>query len=407
MVYLNATITGSHKPITLMASAGVKRTDASTKFGGYENFDTDNRFKYYQQLSTCTPHVSTSLNKLALSLVKGMHFDGTGSKAVKEFERWSTKVNFFDQVQTLGRLLCRDGTYIAAPTGNAETFSLIPLLMQNTTILPEDFTVGEMNPKEILTPPTRSVVINESDKAKRKILKISDVVYGSYNAWDTVLKDPLKRDTYGIYGASMMEPIELSIRNLLNINHGYVSFVKKYGNGRYLIDFKLLEKLVEQEIVSIEDAQKVIDAWLDEHKYLSENEDIAAVGLDVIPVDAKGSLDVMSFKKSLETDIQIGLLQSPLSMGDTKGSTYAAGYVSEEDRMVVLEGLQHIVQNIANSAINMRLRLMNKTEDSLWIEFEELSRPQLESRDMIEWYNSGVLTKEQLLKWGGFPVEGE
>jgi hypothetical protein len=408
MVHLNATINDPYtKPITLMASAGVKRTDTSTKFGGYQNFDTDNRFKYYQQLSTCTPHVSTSLNKLALSLVKGMQFDGTGSKIVKEFERWSTKVNFLEQVQTLARLLCRDGTYVALPNGNAEKFSLIPLLMQNTTIIPEDFSVGEMNPKEILTPPTGSIVINESDKAKRKILKISDVVYGSYNAWDTVQKDPLKRDTYGIYGASMMEPIELSIRNLLNINHGYVSFVKKYGNGRYLIDFKLLEKLVEQEIVSIEDAQKVIDAWLDEHKYLSENEDIAAVGLDVIPVDAKGSLDVMSFKKSLETDIQIGLLQSPLSMGDTKGSTYAAGYVSEEDRMVVLEGLQHIVRNIANSAINMRLRLMNKKEDSVWIEFEELSRPQLESRDVIEWYNSGVLTKEQLLKWGGFPVEGE
>lgn len=408
MVRLSATVNGPNtKPITLMASAGIKRTDTSTKFGGYQNFDTDNRFKYYQQLSTCTPHVSTSLNKLSLSLIKDMQFDGTGSKLVKEFERWSTKVNFLEQLQTLARLLCRDGTYVAAPIGNAETFSLVPLLMQNTTIIPEDFTVGEMNPKEILTPPTGSVVINESDKAKRKILKISDVVCGSYNAWDTVQKDPLKRDTYGIYGASMMEPIELSIRNLLNINHGYVCFVKKYGNGRYLIDFKLLEKLVEQEIVSIEDAQKVIDAWLDEHKYLSENEDIAAVGLDIIPVDAKGSLDVMSFKKSLETDIQIGLLQSPLSMGDTKGSTYAAGYVSEEDRMVVLEGLQHIVRNIANSAINMRLRLMNKTEDSVWIEFEELSRPQLESRDVIEWYNSGVLTREQLLKWGGFPVEGE
>jgi len=217
-----------------------------------------------------------------------------------------------------------------------------------------------------------------------------------------VQKDRLKRDTYGIYGASMMEPIELSIRNLLNINHGYVSFVKKYGNGRYLINFKFLEKLVEQEIVSIEDAQNVIDAWLDEHKYLSENEEIAALGLDVIPVDAKGSLDVMSFKISLETDIQIGLLQSSLSMGNAKGSTYAAGYVSEEERMVVLKGLQHIVRNISNSAINMRLRLMNKKEDSVWIELEELSRPQFESRDVIEWYNSGVLTKEQLLKWG-FP----
>jgi hypothetical protein len=183
--------------------------------------------------------------------------------------------------------------------------------------------------------------------------------------------------------------------------------VQKYGNGRYVFNFELLEKLVEQEIISVDDAQKAIDAWLEEHKNLKQNEDIVGAGMSVVPIDANGSLDVMAFKKSLETDIQIGLFQSPLSMGDSKGSTYAAGYVSEEDRMVVLEGLQHVVENVVQQAVDKRLALLGKPEGTVWVEFDELSKPKLESRDVLEWFNVGVLSKEQLLEWGGFPVEGK
>ncbi|WP_156153758.1 hypothetical protein [Methanosarcina sp. MTP4] len=73
------------------------------------------------------------------------------------------------------------------------------------------------------------------------------------------------------------------VGSLLNINNSYVSFVRKYGNGRYHFDFKPLEKLVEDEIITLEDAQNTIDAFLENNKDLGENEDIAAVGLSVSP----------------------------------------------------------------------------------------------------------------------------
>lgn len=407
MDQLNAAQAEPKKNITLVASTGVTRVDTSSAIGGYKNFDTLNRFRYYQELAVASPHVSTSLIKLGLSLTKGMHFDGDSSAGVEEFETWSMKVNFLEQVQTLARLLCRDGTYLAKPHGKAEDFRLIPFLMPHVTLIPEGVTVGDKNPKAIMTPPVLKAVVNESDADKRSSFDITEVVYGALNAWDGVQQDNLGRGTYGLYGASLLDPIELSIRNLLNINHGYVSFVQKYGNGRYVFNFALLEKLVEQEIISVEDAQNAIDAWLEEHKNLKANEDIVGAGMSVVPIDANGSLDVMAFKKSLETDIQIGLFQSPLSMGDTKGSTYAAGYVSEEDRMVVLEGLQKVVENVVQQAINKRLVLLKKPEDSVWVEFEELSKPKLESRDVLEWFNSGLLEKEAALKWGGFPVAGK
>ncbi|MCS3924414.1 hypothetical protein [Methanosalsum natronophilum] len=397
------------KPVTLTASSGIKRRDTSTSIGGYYAFDTKNRFRYYQQLATATPHVSTSLNKLGLSLVKGMQFDGTAKKYVKEFEKWSRSVNFLEQIQTLSRLLCRDGTYIAIPEGNAEAVSLKPLYMPAVTIWPEGF-----NPKSsknvLLTAPADKIKVNEGvtgNRVQEQDINLTDVIYGTYNAWDSVQKDIMDRETWGLYGTSLLDPIELSIRNLLNINSGYVSFVKKYGNSRYLINFQLLEKLVEQNLISMEDAQNAIDTWLEDYQYLSENEDIAAVGLNVIPIDSNGSLDVMSFKRSLEAEIQLGLFQTPLSMGDTKGSTYAAGYVSEADRMVVLEGLQHSIQNIVQQFINMRLDMKNWPLDSVWLEFEELSRPQMTGKDILDWYNAEILSKEQVLDWAGFSLNGK
>ncbi len=406
MDQLNAAQTEPKKALTLVASTGVTRVDTSSTIGGYKNFDTSNRFRYYQELAIASPHVSASLIKLGLSLTKGMHFDGDSSAGVEEFETWSMKVNFLEQVQTLARLLCRDGVYLAQTTGDALGFRLVPLLMPAITLVSAEDQIGKAS-KDIITPPVLKVVVNESDASKRTTFDIADVIYGTFNAWDSVQKDIRGRDTFGIYGTSLLDPIELSIRNLLNINHGYVSFVQKYGNGRYVFNFALLEKLVEQEIITVDDAQKAIDAWLEEHKNLKANEDIVGAGMSVVPIDANGSLDVMAFKKSLEADIQIGLFQTPLSMGDTKGSTYAAGYVSEEDRMVVLEGLQKVVRNIVQQVVEKRLKLLGRPEGSIWVEFDELSKPKLESRDVLEWFNVGVLSKEQLLEWGGFPVEGK
>ncbi len=410
MVRLSATTDQTErKPISLIASAGVMRKDLSPEIGGYTNFNTSNRFRYYQQLSTCTPHVSTSLNKLGLSLVKGMKFDGRNKSVVENFERWADRVNFVEQAQTMARLICRDGTYIAVPTGQPDSMVMTPLYMPAVSIWPKGYDPAKMH-KTLLSSPAEMIVVNEganTDGVKEEKLEIDDVVYGTYNAWDSVQKDVKGRDTWGLYGASLLDPIELSIRNLLNVNHGYVSFVQKYGNGRYVFNFELLEKLVEQEIISADDAQKAIDDWLDRHKNLGANEDIVGVGMSVVPIDANGTLDVLTFKKSLENDIHIGLLQSSLSMGDSKGSTYAAGYVSEEDRMVVMEGLQMVVRNVVQQAIDLRLEAMNKAEGTVWVEFEELSRPKLEARDLLEWYNSGVISKEQLLDWAGFHVEGE
>ena len=410
MVALNAASSTPIKSIKLGAAVGpVTQRDLKSSMGGLTNFDTNNRYTYYQQLDNSCPHVSTSLDKLSLSLIKGMSYDGK-KRAVNEFTTWAKKNNFQSQVATMSRLFCRDGIYVAEMLGRTpETFKLQPLLMPNVTLLPEGEVPGSTSARpdaNILQPPVTQFVINEGDANYQKVYSPEQIIYGVYKEWTCVQMDTRERKTWGMYGSPLIESVALSIKNWHDVVNGYVNFVYKYGNGRYQYNFTLLEELVKQGILTYDAAQAAIDTWMEDNKNLSANEDIVGYGMQVSPIDAAGSLDVLKFKESLEVDIALGLFQSPISMGKTEGSTYAAGYVSEADRMVGLEGLQSILINIVSDAVNKLQELAGKSTDSIEVRFEELSRPQLTSQDVLEWRNSGLLSDDLALKWAGFPLGG-
>jgi hypothetical protein len=392
--------------LKLGASLNVtKKDDVTTNIGGISNFDTTNRFRYYQQLTSASPYVSVPLNKLSMMLPKGLTFDAKPA-LLKDFNRWKQKTVLIEQISTIARLLCRDGTLVGRPNGEIEDFYFYPSLMSQTTILPEGVK-PKSKPKEIMQPPNGSVYVNEGLSGQTEH-PLEELIIGRFNSWDYVQEDVKKRETYGLYGASLLDPLELSIRNLLNINKGYVTFVKRYGMGRYHYDHVMLEKLTEAGVIQPDDAAKYHDDWLEDNKNLSENEDISAVGLKINPIDAKGSLDVMNFKESLETEIQLGLFQSPLTMGKASGTTYASGYLVEEDRLVVLETLQTIVKNLAQEYINRRLLKMGKQEDSVIVNFDELSRIKLTASEVQEMYNTGVIERDEFRSWAGFyQVVGE
>lgn len=406
MAELNAAAPAKNKSFRLAAAAGVlTKKENPASFGDYTNFDVNNRFFRYQQLVKSTPYASIGMRKLKTSLTKGLDFDGKSRRQVEEFRKWAKRTNFIGQVQNVAGSLFRDGTFCGVLNGNnPDTLKLQPLLMAHTTILPDGVTHGQGS-KVLLQPPVKEFVINEGStgEIQEKTYKASEVVYGALDEWDSVQLDIRERETCGLYGESLIDPIELSIRYLHIINQGYVEFVKKYGMGRYSYSFPILERLLEQNIIDFSVFQTEIETWMEDNKNLSQNEDLVGI-VKAEAIDAKGSLDIMEFKKALETDIQLGFLQSDLSMGDSKGSTYAAGYVSENSRMVALENLQLNLSNIVNDFINRRLVLQNKSEDSVEIIFDELSLPQMTAGDITEWYTTGILSKDQALEWGGFPV---
>jgi len=406
MTSLNAALDSTKSFSIAAAIEPLSSSDTSPKVGPYLNFDTSNPATYREQLAACNTYVSTSINKYARTLTKGMRFEGS-TKAKKAVESAAKKNNLKGQIQTSARYSVVHGHYIATTIGKGDTFQAVPLLMAATTILPEDIEPGS-TPQYILEPPIGKFCVNEGNKSanvKEVLLEPEDVIYCALNPYDSIQDDILQRKTRGLYGQSPLDPLKPAIRALLDVNEGQRIFYKKYGNGRYLYNIRALEKAVTDGDMDPTDAQAALDVWMEKNKNLSANEDLVCYGLDVSSIDANGTLDVMAFKSALETEIAIGLYQSPLTMGSSFQTTYASSYMVEEDRMVFLEGEQSILESTGNQIVNKLLLSMGYREDSVTVKFDELSKPKFTSQEILEWRNTGLLDDDQALLWGGFPTK--
>ncbi len=382
--------------------AGLERKNTVSEVGAYKHVSTENCFELYQQLETLTPHVSIPLQKLSQSITKGMRFVSDDKVLQKNFEEWGKRHQFKSTIQTHCRLLARDGTYIALikNKNDPENINFEPILMQYTTILPVGYR-PEDYPDTVMMPPIGKIYINEGSTTNEKKYNCDDVVMATFCPFDLVIQDIKGRDTYGIYGKSMLIPISDLVFKYVDLVEGYTEYIKKYGIGRYFINYKILEELIKNGMW--DDARTIMNDLKREHQYLKENEDIIGAGFEIKQLDTGGSnINVCEFKQSLETDIQIGLLQQPLTMGRAEGTTYASGYVSEADRLIVLEGIQSLVINTVNQMIDIRLKSMGKEPGSVWIEFEDISRPEIEIKDMLDSYVNGLITESEYRMRIGF-----
>ena len=379
----------------LFGAAALTKTEDVGVVGGLTGFDTDNRFNLYQQLYTISPHTFISIQKLGLSLVKDFRFEGKKS-VVKNFEKWSEEIDLNNKLQTMARLSFINGTYVALyldkKTGKEDNFDdidFVPLLMSNVTLLPDGIELNKPNEEnEIILPPVTRVIVDEKYINKVKSYRRDNCFIFAHCPRDIVQTDILNRQTYGIYGISLFESIKETIYKYIDLVSGYTNFIKKYGIGRYFIDYGLIAELVKTGEMTLEDALEVMQQLADTNAEIKENEDIVGIGFDIKQLDSGGSnINVEGMKSSLETDIQIGLYQSPVTMGKTAGSTFASAYVSEDDRLLALEGFQKSLASALNGStgiIGKRLEIMGKKSDEVKIVFDELSKPAVTANDMKE-----------------------
>jgi hypothetical protein len=211
----------------------------------------------------------------------------------------------------------------------------------------------------------------------------------------------LDRKTRGFYGQSPLTPLIPTIKALLDINKGQTEFYKKYGNGYRYYRFTILEEMVKSGQMEPATAKELLDAWMEENKGFSANEDLVTYGIDVNRIDASGSLDVMQFKSALETEIMIGLYQSPLTMGQSFQTTYASSYMVEEDRLMVMENNQSILEFTGQQILNKLLISMGYKEDSVTVHFDDLSKMKIDPTLMKDLADSGWVTKKMLLDYLG------
>lgn len=396
----------------LFGSVALTRNEPIKIVGGLSGIDNDNRFVRYQQLYTITPHTFMAIQKLGLSLVKNYRFEGK-KNLVKNFENWGESIDFSNKLQTMARLALINGTYVALiidkKTGienDIQEIDFQPLLMSKVTLLPDNIEPGT-TPSDIIMPPVTRVIVNEGDIVNEKIYRKDNCFIYSRCPRDKVQEDSLGRETYGIYGISLFDSIEEILYKYINLVDGYTNYIKKYGIGRYFIDYTLLAELVKDGQLELEDALDVMQELAYTNSEIKENEDIVGIGFGIKQLDSGGSnINVVDMKNSLETDIQVGLFQSPVTMGRSQGSTFASAYVSEDDRLLALEGIQKSIEaalNAPNGIIGKRLEMMGKKPGDIKIVFSELSTPKITEQGYYNALLVDAVTKDEFRKFMGLP----
>ena len=111
-------------------------------------------------------------------------------------------------------------------------------------------------------------------------------------------------------------------------------------------------------------------------------------------------------KESFESDVQVGLLQSPLTMGKAVGTTYASGYISEADRMVILESIQTIiVETVQSEIIDAQLGAYGAKAGSVIVTVVDLTVPKIDSQTMTDARINGDITEGEYRTSLGLPAK--
>ncbi|MHC1625258.1 MAG: hypothetical protein ACXQS2_04600 [Methermicoccaceae archaeon] len=333
--------------------SGVPRIRHDEHVVGNYYLNTTNRFIRYEQLACADPYVSTGLIRLGLTVAGGLKVEVEGTPSLKEdVYEWADGLGLSPMMGVIARLLARDGTVVLHIGWEGDTItSLTPLPMAHTTLLPKGVKVGEM-PPHMLRGEVRTAVLSEMssptvfDRSEFSLFRLFPHGY--------TCEDIIGRQTLGIYGVSLLEPLERTVKYRLDLLESFAQSARRHGLGRLYINLKAMEPLLAEGRHG--EIKQVIDDVKREMAGLEQNQDIVGVGLDVRPIGTPEGLDIVPIKESLERDIAIGLLQSEVTTGKAKGSTYASSYVSERDRLRVLNAIRrHIAAVLEHEVVRPQI----------------------------------------------------
>jgi len=406
-------------------SASIKRLfqhdDVGASIGGLKNrYDEDshevgayttekrgaNRYKRYQQLALIDPYVSTSLLKFGLTIGRGYETYVEGeektNQAKDEIDKWAAEVNLDMAVSAIGRLLARDGTVVLYLPRKGNTITALqPLPMQYTTLLPKG-----VSPKatgvNTLKGDVEMAVLNENT-AKPTTFSRDEFALFRLNHEGTVMTDISGRPTLGIYGVSLLEAVDRTIKHRQDIIEGYTKAIRRYGIGRLHIDHKALEPLVAEG--RLEEVNKILTAVKAEMAEIEQNEDLVGVGFDVKPITTGQSIDIVGIKESLERDIAVGLLQDETTTGKASGSTFASSYVAQTDRILVLQSIQRQIRRVLEREVIGRQLELWGMDTIVKLQFDDLVQHEINIRDALELNLNTKISDRELRGIAGLPPE--
>lgn len=409
------------------------KTDAKYQFGEHKVNEL-NMFQRYQEVTEFDPYVFSGLIDLALALGKGFEpaiderkmnnkekklSESELRKALNDAEDFCEEVDMQNVFTEAARLLCQDGTValiLSRADGEDKTDGILRIEfapMPYVTLWPKGFdnanpgqTSQIMDGTLILRGPIDRVVLNEFTPWQ-KIFTDERFVLLRNSPQNYLMMDRYKRWCIGLYGRSLLEPIMDTIRYRQNLLHMNDQAMRRYGKLLLHFEYNALAELIATRQVSVEDAQKYINAAQKGIKSLQANEDIVTAGFEIQPIEAKGEWDIDTIKKSLEADIANALFGSSGSSGQS-GLTFASAYVTRMHKIMGMESLRRVVKRGIEEIIYRHLIDKGYGEDiakAIIINLDPINEPEIDPATIMQLNATGKISDRNMYNLFGWSFE--
>jgi hypothetical protein len=399
------------------------------RFGRYE-LTSYNRFKFYDELVKLSPIVAKNVIETSMLISKGLELM-VDDKEPDQFEEMLEKANDFKynieletEFQEAARLIITNGTHIIYPheadeeqktKGKEGIVRLEVLDMAYTTIIPEGYepvsdeskfntATGKLSDETLkefgkLRGPAYKVVFMEArgKDHMRDFLAEEVVIMRIFNT-SNEFTDILWRQTVGVYGRSVLEPVINPTRMLENLLYNYEKAVERYGNLKLHIDYSVLSDMIKEGNIDPEGAAKVLALLGNQIKNMHANEDILTAGVTINAIEGSTSMDIVKTKESIEKNIANGLFGNESQQG-TSGSTFASSYVAESRRVIVLETIRRVLKYAFEKILHRHLVMLGypeKDAKKVIIKFDPIIKPEVAAADIIKLREMGLINDEIL-----------
>jgi hypothetical protein len=218
--------------------------------------------------------------------------------------------------------------------------------------------------------------------------------------------DAKGRNTFGIYGDSMIPYIETPLKSLLNATYYYNEYIKRHGLGRLHGDMRELARALSAGEITHTEAETVQKSNTAALQTIKSTEDIITAGDTVQMLTPGGTIDITKYRQDLIDEINRALLQSDVSGGNVGNSWTNAGSAVSMHELKTLQSMRDtFFTTMKFEIVDPWLEQINISPDEVTLFAEPLFVAEIAPRDLIEMRLAGDITQEELRHRAGFPDE--
>jgi len=397
--------------MVVAAIAGIP-TVRDTEVAGTEHFgrfvvDTKNQFSKFYTIarSGMSAQVSRAFISLALKMTDGIRLVGD-KRAQDALDVLMTDLDFAALAQDTARSMCEMGTVVMLlkDTEGALTKPEISP-MDYITLLTENETPGTVDTDKLVHGEITQVIHDEGNAGQIPYERGDVALFRMWNKYNYFI-DIKGRNTFGIYGESMVPYVESPLKSLMNATYYYNEYIKRHGLGRLHIDMRELARALSAGEITRAEAEDVQEGNTAAIQNIKSTEDIITAGDDVKMLTPGGTIDIVQYRQDLRREIDRALLQSDVSGGDVGNAwTNAGSTVSKNDYDLISSMRDTFFATMKSEVVDPWLEQIGMNPVDVTLYADPLFVADVAPRDLIEMRLNGDITQEELRHRAGFPDE--